>query len=277
MPIAEIGAGVRRNLESPVIDALDVVRRSASVASGRTAIQLQWRERWKVGAGAGCKIGLIDTNFHDRLPDMRGATVTLRPGSLGSDSLNHGTVSATTLVAQGHDLITGVVPRAHLFVAPDIAENGTTEPRSIVAAVEWLLAQGVRLIALPFGGQMEVPDIGRALRAAADRGGIFFAASGGGWSEELLFPARHAATIAVAASDEVGTPCFHRDPPDDVDLLAPGWNVPAVGSAGVTSATGSSIACVIATAVAALAIANEAIDVSQVDRASVVRLLREQV
>jgi subtilisin family serine protease len=275
MPIAEIGAGVRRNLESLVINALEVVRRSGSGVSGRGSRQLQWREHWKTGAGAGCKLGLIDTDYDQRLPDMCGATVTLRPGGFRSSRLHHGTVSVTTLVAQGHDLITGLVPRAHLFVAPEIAEDGATEPRLIVAGMEWLLEQGVRLVALPFGGKMEASDIGNALKAGVDRGVIFFAASGGGWSEELLFPARHAATIAVAASDDVGTPCFHRDAPDNVDLIAPGWNVPSLGSAGVTSATGSSIACVIATAVAALAIANEAIDMSQVNRESVVRLLRE--
>jgi subtilisin family serine protease len=154
-----------------------------------------------------------------------------------------------------------------------VNSDGVAVPHSVARGIVWLMENGVSLIALPIGSAMVHEEVADAL-AAASKHAIFFAAAGSGWSNELLFPARERAPIAVAASDDGGTLCFHGGDTSRIDLVAPGWNiVGSISSNRSVERTGSSVACVMAAAVAALALSFNGFGSRSCSRRTLLRML----
>lgn len=262
-----------------MLEACAPVQRAGSIGSALSPLQLRWREDWSAATGRGVSLGLIDTDFDQRHPDLLGASLTVRnfagPTRLSTRLRQHGTYSVTTIAGQGHRFIRGIAPGVRLLVATVVNSNGAAVPRSVADGIVWLMENGAKLIALPIGSTAVHEELADTLRAATNKGAIFFAATGSGWSNELLFPASERIPIAVAASDDGGTLCFHGDDTSRIDLVAPGWNI--VGSVSINRTverSGSSVACVMAAAVAALALSADSFGSRRWSRRTLLRMLR---
>lgn len=240
------------------------------------ASQIQWNEAWCSAAGKGLVLGLLDTQFDDQCQDLCGADIRVRDFARSSESSSelrqHGTYSVTTLVGQGHSLIKGIAPRVRLLAGTVVSPNGTANPFAIVQAIRWLANEGAMLIAMPLGGVTDSSEVKNEIRRRSNEGIVFFAARG--WFKRALFPAQERSTIAVVAN----IPEMLRSddkPLTRVDLVAPGWNIPAAVSAyKIARKSGSSVACVIAVGAAALAISSASLVPSDVNRLSVLKALR---
>ncbi len=203
--------------------------------------------------GLGASIGLIDGTVDMMSPDLEGADILtcdfVGSPDMSPDTVFHGTSMATLLVGQGRQYMRGVVPRAQLLAARAVGPGDVATPARVAAAIDWLVSEGIRIVALPLGSETEAPAVDAAIARGVAVGVCFFAASGSG-AGAVLYPARHPAVIAVGAADDQGHPIADARHKPPSDLLAPGWKIPGLSANGATC-NGSSIACVLAAGVAA--------------------------
>lgn len=246
-----------------IIDAARLCRAFARAVDGQKSTGARhtpkvavFDETWSSSGGGGASIGLVDGSIDRQSPDLVGADIVTRDfvgcADACTDTAIHGTNMATLLVGQGHHHMQGVAPRARLLAARVIGPTDMATPERIAAGIDWLVLEGVRLVALPLGSEVDSTIVASALVRGRKAGVRFFAASGNG-SGAVLFPARHPCVIAVGPADDRGLllPQARRDP--HLDLLAPGWQIPGLLTTnGRGSGSGSSIACVMATGMAAL-------------------------
>lgn len=243
-----------------MIDALAPLRcLSRAAPHGAAAPRaIRWRTAWAGTEGEGIAIGLLDAPFDEGHPDLAGADVARKDFATAAPaaSHSHGTCSVTTLLGQGRRLVRGIVPRASLRVASVVGPGGIASDLAVARAIEWLTAEGVRLVMIPLGGARANRTVRAAIRRAADAGTICFAAYGNAVSARGLFPAREPAAISVAGADDCGALGFALPAAHPPDLIAPGWNIPvALGRTHSARVSGSSLATVLAGGLAARAVA----------------------
>jgi subtilisin family serine protease len=238
---------------------------------------LRFEEAWQRNAGSGAAIGLLDTSFDTQIPDLEGADLHARnfTGSpVGPSAEEHGSHSVSLLVGQGRRQIRGIVPKARLYVATVVADDGIARPGAVADAIDWLSCRGARIVIAPLGDAAEDQQIAQAITSAASRKSVFFAAAGNTHPAPLLFPAMHPLAIAVGAADShlnLLSDCC-RQP--RLDLIAPGWDIAAlVRHEMICRRSGSSVACVVAGAIAALAFSAGAIEEDSFSRTRVLKAL----
>lgn len=246
-----------------IIDAARLCRAFARAVDRQTSTGARhapkvaaFDDAWLLSGGGGSSIGLVDGSIDRRAPDLVGANIVTRDfvgcADACAETAIHGTNMATLLVGQGHRYMRGVAPRARLLAARVVGPTDMATPERIAAAIDWLVLEGVRWVALPLGSETDSALVASALVRGSQAGARFFAASGNG-SGAVLFPARHPCVMAVGPADDRGVllPQARRDP--HLELLAPGWQIPGLLTTnGRGACSGSSIACVMATGVAAL-------------------------
>jgi len=264
-----------------MIEACSPIRRFAANLTDHddTTAMLRWAEEWYPAAGHGVVVGLLDSSFDAQIPDLEGADLVTRDficsEKRNPGMIEHGTHSVATLIAQGHHQIRGIVPQARLLLAKVVGPDGIANPRAVVQAIDWLISLGTQIIVLPLGESIEREEIAQQLEHGSERGVIFFAAAGNGYPEPLLFPARHPLAIAVGAADLQGNllPECSRLP--RLDLVAPGWNIAApIRGRVIRRRRGTSVACVVAAAVATLAFSAGVIPLKGMCRTSALAVLR---
>jgi subtilisin family serine protease len=275
-----------------IIDALDAVRSfgASVVDGGDNDLLLRWLERWSRLGGRGVSVGLLDSEIAPGVRDLERADVVVRvipnevrnrdrpergatlPGE--SRFLEHGTHSATLLAGQGQSAIRGLTPNARLLLASVVESSGVASSSACARAIRWLVSAGAHVIAIPLGDGTERDDMSREIDAADRAGVIVFAAAGNCHPSPLAFPARHAAAIAVGAADDGGTLLIESSRAPRLDLIAPGHAIAALVRDGVIGRRrGTSVACVIAAGVAALALSAGAV-AGKVGRRSLLATLR---
>ncbi|MEL6342020.1 MAG: S8 family serine peptidase [Myxococcota bacterium] len=194
--------------------------------------------------GEGICVGLLDTGLLPRHPTFHEKNVVYRDFTgEGGDIHNHGTRDAALLVGEG-----GVCPEARLVVARVVSGMGR---HMLAAGVRWAIAQGAHIIAMPLGMGRVDRSAARALAEAAASGIQLFAAAGNRGPDRHLFPAHLPDVVSVTGARRDGSIISWCCRSAQVAVVAPGWNVPALGPPGATI-SGSSPACVLAAGVAAL-------------------------
>jgi hypothetical protein len=208
--------------------------------------------------GAGVRIGLIEAALAPAVIDLHGVTVRCFARTVGGAKAlrEHGTHSASLLAAQGRRALCGLVPAATLHVAIVAEADGRAEPQQVVAALDWLVAEGCDLVAIPLGDSANDAGLSDALWRAHARAVRIFAAAGNAQPLEVMFPARHPAVLSVGACDARGRlrpECCRRP---HLDCVMPGTDIPGlIDRRTVAARSGSSVACVIAVGLAALELA----------------------
>jgi subtilisin family serine protease len=249
----------------------------AGIAAEAAVPRLCWREAWKHAEGSGVTVGLLDTCVDRNNPHLAGADITVRNFTSGEklqdQRRDHGTHSAAILVGQGRARVRGVAARSRLLVAEVVESDGVATSHAVGIALDWLLASGARIVAIPLGDSVDRAGIAERIEHGHRHGVIYFAASGNGHPDPVCFPARHPLVIAVGASDRRGNllPDCSRSP--RLDLAAPGLAIAApVHGRVVRRRSGSSVACVVAAGVGALAISAGAL-AGRVSRTSLLAAL----
>ncbi len=201
-------------------------------------------------------IGLIDCGVHSGVQDFQGANLTVKnfTSSIVTDDnlLSHGTYSVGLLIAQGNNLLSGLVPNTKLLMAQVIGQYGYAEENSIYRALKWFQSEQVDVIAIPFGAFQTNVDIDQLLSDISANNVLIFAATGNQYPSPTLFPANHPDVIAVGACDRYGKilPDCCRSP--EPDLLLPSDNMPGLVNGDVIAGrSGTSVACVLAAGMAA--------------------------
>jgi subtilisin family serine protease len=211
----------------------------------------------ETAGGSTDRIVLLDSGVLPRHPALAGTSVVCRDftgSGLGADPGLHGTRNAAALV--GRRLVTGLVPECELYVGRVLAGSGRAKSPevSIAAGLDWARELGVGIIAMPFGRTCGSQRIQAAIRRTLGSGCRIFAAAGNRGPFDFLFPARLDGIVAVTGSAPDGSVLDWCCASQRIDILAPGLHVPAPSIDGVTTFSGSSIACVLAAGAAVLAL-----------------------
>jgi len=209
--------------------------------------KLRLGEVHKLARGASIRVAVIDSGVDIGHPELRGAVAGVY-NALGEDFVAHahGTAMAAALVAQGQ--LQGVAPASRLLAAR--AFSGRASPASasgtslhIMAAIEWAVGQGARVINLSFAGPQD-RLLSRGLAGLAAKGLIAVAAAGnGGPGAAPLYPGADPNVIAVTATDADDRIFPRANRGGYITLAAPGVDVLAAEPQGrYAFSSGTSIA-----------------------------------
>ena len=230
----------------------------------------------KLARGATIRIAVIDSGVDVGHVELRGA-IAGSYDALGEDFLPHahGTAMAAAIGAQGQ--LQGVAPAARLLVARAFSGRASTTSANgtslqIMAAIEWAVNQGARVINLSFAGP-EDRLLTRGLAGVAAKGVIAVAAAGnGGPGAAPLFPGADPNVIAVTATDADDKIFRQANRGAYITLAAPGVDVLAAEPQGrYAFSSGTSIAAAHVSGLVALVLERR----PDLDLAGVRRLLTE--
>lgn len=230
----------------------------------------------KVARGNAVRVAVIDSGVDVGHPELRGAVAGLYD-ALGEDFVPHahGTAMAAAIAAQGQ--LQGVAPAARLLVARAFSGRAGSASASgtsmhIMAAIEWAVNQGARVINLSFAGP-EDRLISRGLAGLAARGVIVVAAAGnGGPGAAPLYPGADSNVIAVTATDADDKIFARANRGGYIAVAAPGVDVLAAEPEGrYAFSSGTSIAAAHVSGLVALILEKR----PDLDSAGVRRLLTE--
>lgn len=158
--------------------------------------------RQRSGAGAGVKVGVVDTGVDEMHAELRDAVADARDFS-GSrsgpvDVDGHGTHVSSTILGKH----VGIAPLAKLYMAKALGDNGTGSDVAVARAIRWLVECGVDIINMSLGSPSPSLAIEEACRLAASKGILIFAASGNEGASSSGYPAAYDAFCAsVGAVD----------------------------------------------------------------------------
>lgn len=198
--------------------------------------------------GKGLRIGVIDTAVDLRHPALSGQAIVIRsflPAGVPPARLDHGTAVAVLLAGNTQaDGFAGLLPGAGLTIAEIFHAAGKGRARAtterVALALDWLGAQGARLVNLSLAGPRD-PVLELVVGQAAQAGMTLVAAAGNaGPDAPPRFPAAHEAVIAVTAVD-AGLKAYKKaNRGDYIDFAAPGvdlWSASAGGGGRYHSGT----------------------------------------
>lgn len=204
-------------------------------------------------------IGVIDTRVDSSHPSLAGADIqveTVRRRDRRPSGAAHGTGVVSLLIGQPGTAVVGTLPRARI-VAVDafhkLQRTDATDVFDLVAALDLLVAKGVRLINVSLSGPKN-PVLERAITDLKSRDVMIVAAAGPSHAASLGYPARYPGVVAVSAVDVNLRPSRVSARGDHIAFAAPGVGLIAAQPGGGTrQVDGTSFAAPFVTAALAAA------------------------
>ncbi|MFJ6667660.1 S8 family serine peptidase [Streptomyces sp. NPDC091383] len=225
-------------------------------------------EMWKTSTGKGVKVAVVDSGVNPSTPSLQGQVLADEvPKSLAygatQDVSGHGTTMAEEIAGTGRDGgIKGLAPGAKIVpyrVSIDgmslAQENKAPVLRKVIKAIA---DSDVKIINMSFGDDISYDGEQEAIKYAASKGKLMFAAVGNDaqTSNNAGYPVSYPYVVGVSAIDKSGTVGKFSTHGRYVDLTAPGVNLPAWCNASFRSycshGSGTSDSSAIASASAAL-------------------------
>ncbi len=226
-----------------------------------------WSEiGWQVAADRSCAgritVGVVDTGVnagHDVFAGRRLEVLTTRDGADAASELKHGTAVVALLLGAPESRVPGLIPDARVVAADPFTRAGRderTDAFGLVSALDAVAEAGADVVNLSLAGPDNGVLAGRVAEMIADGTVVVAAVGNGGPRAKPLFPAGYDGVIGVTAVDGRGRVYRRALRGDQVDLAAPGVEVPTAASIrGVRPQTGTSFAAPFVTAAAALLVA----------------------
>ena len=195
--------------------------------------------------GDGIRIALLDTGVDSDHVDFAGRNIvgdqTFLADAASQDTFGHGTHCAGTIFgprkpvdAPGY----GIAPNAELLVGHVIDENHNGTERSLLAGLNWAIAQKCHVVSLSVGAPVDNPSVAfEQVGIRALKRGCLIVASAGNSSEreknEFGFvhrPANNRSILAVGAVDaDLSVADFSvrgsKRQGGEIDLVAPGVDI----------------------------------------------------
>ncbi|WRZ78031.1 S8 family peptidase (plasmid) [Streptomyces sp. NBC_01237] len=226
---------------------LDGVRKATlDRSTGQIGAPAAWARSYD---GTGVKIAVVDTGIDATHPDLAGKVVAERNFSGSADAkdhVGHGTHVASTAAGTGakDPRFKGVAPGARLINAKVLDDRGIGDDSSIIAGVDWAVAQGADIISMSLGSPDTVgidPMEAQVNKISAEKGILFAVAAGnsGPGQGTVASPGSADAALTVGAVDDndliadfssVGPRT--GDGAVKPDITAPGVGITAAAAAG---------------------------------------------
>src|SRR3990167_5108857 len=186
--------------------------------------------------GIGVKIGIIDSGVDHGHQDLDGVYAGgydfVQDDADPDDVYGHGTHVAGTACAEDNGLgVVGVAPGCALYSLRVLNDSGSGSWGATIAAMDWAVLHGLQVVNLSLGSSQ---DPGSTVKAAFDNAeakGLVIVAAGGnsgtpsGKGNNVIYPAKYASVIAVAATDKNDTRPSWSSTGEEIELAAPGVSV----------------------------------------------------
>ena len=186
--------------------------------------------------GTGVKIGIIDSGVDRGHQDLDGVYAGgydfVQNDADPDDVYGHGTHVAGTACAEDNGLgVVGVAPGCALYSLRVLNDSGSGSWGTTIAAMDWAVLNGLQVVNLSLGSSQ---DPGSTVKAAFDNAeakGLVIVAAGGnsgtpsGKGNNVIYPAKYASVIAVAATDKNDTRPSWSSTGEEIELAAPGVSV----------------------------------------------------
>ena len=190
--------------------------------------------------GFGVKVAVIDTGVDcghiDLLPGcFYGANFV--NSLLAFDDNGHGTHVAGIIAARdnGQGAI-GVAPEAELYAVKVLDSAGSGSWSAVAAGINWAVANNMNVINMSLGGTSGSQVIADAVAAAAAAGVLVVSAAGNsGCCNTVLYPAKYAGSMAIAAVDQLDNWATFSSTGAEVDVAAPGVAIVSTVPTGTCS------------------------------------------
>jgi hypothetical protein len=213
--------------------------------------KLHLGEAHALARGDNVLVAVIDSGIDVDHPALAGV-VEKSFDALNSSEGPHAHGTALAGIIAGHNRLSGTAPAVHILGARAFSTTqGSTI--SIIASIDWAVAQGARVINMSFAGPQD-PVLGRALAAAHQKNVVLVAASGNaGPKSPPLWPAADSHVIAVTATDYDDRLYSMANRGSHVAIAAPGVDILVANpGAAYKMETGTSFSAGFVSGVAAL-------------------------
>lgn len=188
--------------------------------------------------GKGVVVFVIDTGIDQTHEDIKGRVIFAHDftGEGTGDKNGHGTWCASRIGSPINGLgVVGIAPECHLADLKVLGAGGGGSSNNVAAA--YRMAADIvlppeyqdlpRITSASLGAATEMPQVEAAMKYAADKGVIHFAAAGNaGYQPDrntMNWPARYdALCIAVGALQEGEEPAPYSSAGEELDVTAPG-------------------------------------------------------
>ena len=215
--------------------------------------KLHLDEAHALARGDNVLVAVIDSGIDVDHPALAGV-VEKSFDALNSSEGPHMHGTALAGIIAGHNRLSGTAPAVHILGARAFSTTqGSTV--SIIASIDWAVAQGARVINMSFAGPQD-PALGRALAAAHDKKNnvvLVAAAGNAGPKSPPLWPAADPNVIAVTATDYDDRLYPGANRGNHVAIAAPGVDIlVAIPNGAYKMETGTSFSAGFVSGVAAL-------------------------
>ncbi len=186
--------------------------------------------------GTGVKIGIIDSGVDYLHQDLDGVYVGgydfVENDAYPADVYGHGTHVAGTACAEDNIVgVVGVAPGCALYSLRVLNDSGSGSWGATIAAMDWAVTHGLQVVNLSLGSSQDPGSTVKAAFDNAEAAGLVIVAAGGnsgnppGNGNNVIYPAKYASVIAVAATDKSDTRPSWSSTGEEIELAAPGVSV----------------------------------------------------
>ena len=211
---------------------------------------------WAQGdEGAGVRVAILDTGCDMGHPDLKDRVRKSKDFSgkgTAQDGNGHGTHVASIIAGSGaasNGKYRGVAPKADLFIAKVLDDEGRGRMSDVMAGLDWAVDENAQVVNLSLGSDMNCDGtdaLSEACDAAAGKGVVVVVAAGnsGPMPRTVGSPgcAREVITIGASTDDDQVASFSSRGPTSDgrvkPDVVLPGVNIIAARAKGTSLGSG---------------------------------------
>jgi subtilisin family serine protease len=189
------------------------------------------KDLWPLGTGKGVLVGVCDTGrpVHTDLLNRIKFSKNFSSSFTDVDKQGHSTHVCGTIAAEKNGRgVVGVAYEAELCIAKVLGDDGSGDNNGVSTGIRYCLERDCDIISMSLGGGYDV-EIERAVLEAINAGKFVICAAGNegfiSGMDTVHWPARLAATIAVANYDRNGNIATSSSRGREVDIAFPGTDI----------------------------------------------------
>ncbi|MDE5778162.1 MAG: S8 family peptidase [Lachnospiraceae bacterium] len=152
---------------------------------------------------------------------------------LYEDVSGHGTSVASVIAAKDNNIgVTGINPYVQLYSVKVLDDNRKTSLSSVIKGIYWCIENDIDIINMSFGTNVKSEILEQVIKDAEEKGILLIAAAGNQGQDaesNIEYPAAFEEVIAVGAINPAGTTSEISSVGSELELMAPGEDIPATG------------------------------------------------